>query len=60
MLTVAKDVGWSPPTKEGEHTSSSIVFVSVPPLLDFVVDIILHLFPLFLQREIFRPTETFL
>ena len=56
MLTVAKDVGWSPPTKEGEHTSSSIVFVSVPPLLNFVVDIILHLF----RREIFRPTETFL
>ena len=48
---------WSPPTKEGEHSSSSYDFVWLLPLLKFVVDIILSsAFPfsyrfLFLQRK---------
>ena len=50
MSTATKQIDsccWSPPTKEGEHSSSWNDFVWLPPLLKFVVDIILSsAFPL--------------
>ena len=46
MWTTEKwiDSCWSPPYKEGEQSSSRIVFACVPPQVKFVVDIILYLF----------------
>ena len=44
MSTATKQIDsccWSPPTKEGEHSSSSYDFVWLLPLLKFVVNIIL-------------------
>ena len=54
VLTATKetDADWSPPTKEGEHNSSSNVFFCVPPLLKFVAGITLNSFP-------FSCTEVF-
>ena len=51
MLSAAKesDSCWSLLTKEGEHRSSSNVFVCVLPVLKFAVDIILSLVSFFLQ-----------
>ena len=70
MLTAKKQIDdycWSPPTKEGEHSSSWNDFVWLLPLLKFVVDIILSsAFPLscrslFFQRKIAaRITESLL
>ena len=52
MLTAAKEtiLGWGQPAKglEGEHISSN-VFVCVPHLVKFVVDIILYWTPFYLQ-----------
>ena len=50
MLTAAKesDSCRSPPTKEGEHVSSSNVFACVP-LVKFDINIILLLVSFFLQ-----------
>ena len=43
MCTAEKKVNIScnPPPKDGVHDSSTIVFVCVPPLVKFVVDIVL-------------------
>ena len=51
MLTAAKesDSCRSPPTKEGEHVSSSNVFACVPLLVKFDINIILLLVYFFLQ-----------
>ena len=47
MCTAEKKVNIScnPPPKDGVHNSSTNVFVCVPPLVNFVVDIVLKSFP---------------